>query len=231
MNAKLQWIAGTVVLCLLILVGGWFGLVSPQKAKANTYKAQATKQVQQQAEERGQLAVLTSEAHHITGQQAKLAKAQSLIPLSPALPTLIRQLTSVTTASGVDLSQVSPAEPTEVLSSATAASGSTGSTGSTPTLYSIPINLTLTGGYFDAEAFLANLESLPRALQVTSVVVTGESSGSATSSSSTSTSSSSSTSSSASSSSSSAPLPGSVQVTITARVFMTSTNLTASASS
>lgn len=228
MNAKLQWVAGTVVLCLLILVGGWFGLVSPQKAKANAYKAQATKQVQQQAEARGQLAVLTSEAHHITGQQAKLAKAQSLIPLSPALPTLIRQLTSVTTASGVDLSQVSPAEPTEVLGSATAAAGSSGST---PTLYSIPINLTLTGGYFDAEAFLANLESLPRALQVTSVVVTGEDSGTATSSSSTSTSSSSSTSSSASSSSSSAPLPGSVQVTITARVFMTSTNLTASASS
>ncbi len=229
MNTKTQWVVGTLVLCLLILVGGWFGLVSPQKTKAKSYNAQTAAQLVDQQEARGQLAVLTSEARHIAAQQAKLAKAQTYIPLSPALPTLIRQMTALTTEAGVDISTISPATPTEVTSTSadtsTTPSSTTSAAPAAGALYSVPIDMTVVGGYFQMESFFADLEQLPRAFQTISIDVTpsNPSAGQGTGTDSSSPV--------GTAISADASQPGAITVSLSGRVFMTTTNLTASAAS
>lgn len=177
-----QYVVFTVLGCLVVLAAGWFLLVSPKRSDASALRTAAESQVAANAQLSTQLQVLKAQAKDLPKQQARLAAVAAKIPANPALPALVRALTAAATASGVELVSMTPGNPTLVVgAAATTPAATTGSAAAAPTtagaspsagqLASIPLTLNIVGGYFQAEQFVAALESLPRSMRVTALTV------------------------------------------------------------
>jgi Tfp pilus assembly protein PilO len=175
-----QYVVLALVGALAVLALGWFLLVSPTRSEAADLTAQAEAQVQANAAVETQLRVLKAQARDLPQQQAKLAAVAARIPDNPALPSLVRALVAAGQAAGVELVSVVPGTPAPVLAAvapgaAPVAPGSarTGApTAGAGQLTAIPLTLTVAGGFFQVEQFVANLENLPRSLRVTNLTMT-----------------------------------------------------------
>jgi Tfp pilus assembly protein PilO len=176
------WTLGTVALSLVILLAGWFLLVSPKRSEANALQAQAAGVQQQNASLVTQIATLKAQNAKLPEQQAKLAKIRQQLPDNPALPGLIRSLSDVAKTSGVQLVSLAPANPvvakqptaTATASPApgtTTAPGETGVTAATQAttgnLQVINVTIAVTGGYYDLEQFFNKVEGMTRSMLVT----------------------------------------------------------------
>jgi type IV pilus assembly protein PilO len=176
-----SWTLGTVALSLVILLAGWFLLVSPKRSEANALQAQAAGVQQQNASLVTQIATLKAQNAKLPEQQAKLAKIRQQLPDNPALPGLIRSLSDVAKASGVQLVSLAPANPVAAKQPAPTAatspapgattSGQTGVTaateGTTGNLQVINVTIAVTGGYYDLEQFFNKVEGMTRSMLVT----------------------------------------------------------------
>lgn len=220
MNKTRQWTVFTAVAVLVVLVGGWMLLISPQRSKAKDLDNQATSAQQQVTRLHAQLAQLLAQKRNLPEQQKILAQIATKIPGDPAEPTLIRQLQGAAHTAGVDLSQLNPSTPTQV----TAPTGATATTATTTTatastatastpLWQIPIAITVNGSYFNVEMFEHSLEQLPRAMLVTGMTIVPDQAASGSSSAL-------SGSTAGSGSGASQPNPGDVSATINATVFL-----------
>lgn len=180
MTKTRQWTMLTGVVVLAVLAAGWLMLVSPKRAQATELQAQTEAQVSAAATLRTKLALLQQQAADLPAQRARLAAVQSKIPDSPALPALIRALNAASTASGVEFVSLVPGSPTPVAvgtPTAPAAAEPGTAAGEEPaagapaadpagTLTAIPVTITVYGGFYEAEQYLAALEDLPRAFRV-----------------------------------------------------------------
>jgi Tfp pilus assembly protein PilO len=174
-----QYAVLTLVGVLAVLALGWFLLVSPKHSEAADLTAQADAQLQANAAIENQLRLLKAQAEDLPQQQAKLAAVAAKIPDNPALPNLVRALVAAGKSAGVELVSVVPGSPSAVTAAQTpgaapVAPGTarTTATASAGQLTAIPLTLTVAGGYFQVEQFVANLENLPRALRVTNLAMT-----------------------------------------------------------
>ena len=173
MNKKL-WIILTAVACVLILVGGWFLLVSPQRAKVASIKADTESQQSVNQGLQSKLSILQAGAAQVPAQQAQMDKIKQQIPTAPQLPTLIRSVSQAASDAGVTLGTFTPASPTDVVGAAGVSF--------------VALTVSVKGGYFALEQFLNNLEQIQRALLVNGVAIDSQgasSSGSSTAGSST----------------------------------------------
>jgi Tfp pilus assembly protein PilO len=173
-NKKL-WIILTAVACVLILVGGWFLLVSPQRAKVASIKADTESQQSVNQGLQSKLSILQAGAAQVPAQQAQIDKIKQQIPTAPQLPTLIRSVSQAASDAGVTLGTFTPASPTDVVGAAGVSF--------------VALTASVKGGYFALEQFLNNLEQIQRALLVNGVAIDSQgasSSGSSTAGSSTS---------------------------------------------
>ena len=219
MTKARQWTVLTAVLCLAVMAAGWFVLVKPQRAHAADLRSQAAQKEQSNQALEAQIAHLRAQAKDLPAQQRALAKIATQVPDSPALPTLIRQLSAAADSAKVNLVSLSPGQPTLVAAPARAAGTTT--TGTSPAapattgspagtaaaggapaaeLASIPLQIQIQGGYFNLEQFFQAIESLPRAMLVTQFSAAPLQSGGAPGG--------------------AAVAPGTLNVTITASVFM-----------
>jgi type IV pilus assembly protein PilO len=182
MDKLKQYLVFTLLGCLLVLAAGWFVLVSPKRGEAAELRSQAEMQVSANAALETKLAVLKAQAKNLPKQQAKLAAVAAKIPDNPALPALIRALTSAASSAGVELVTVSPG-PVGLVGAAPAAATTPVAPGAAKaaapaagtaagTLAQIPLTLTVAGGYFQVEKFVANLENLPRSMRITGLALT-----------------------------------------------------------
>ncbi len=165
-----QWVALTVVAALALAAGGWFLLVSPKRAEAADLTDQATAQDSTNAGLRNKLAVLKAQSVELPAEQAKLAAVSLKIPANPALPALIYSLTAASDAAGVQFLSLTPGEPIAQAKPAAPVvnpDGTTAPAAKVSTLQTIPVAISVNGGYFETEQFLAALEDLPRAFRVT----------------------------------------------------------------
>lgn len=170
MNKKL-WIILTAIACVLVLVGGWFLLVSPQRDKVAAINSDTDNQQDVNQGLQSQLSVLQAGAAQVPAQQAQIDKIKQQIPPTPQLPTLISSVSQAANDAGVQLGTFTPASPT----------GVTGVAG----VSFVALNVNVKGGYFALEQFLNNLEQMQRALLVNGVAIDsqgGSSTGSSTSS-------------------------------------------------
>jgi hypothetical protein len=127
-----------------------------------------------------QLRMLKAQARDLPQQQAKLAAVAARIPDNPALPSLVRALVAAGQATGVELVSVVPGNPAPVAAAvapgAAPVAPGTARTGAATAgagqLTAIPLTLTVAGGFFQVEQFVANLENLPRSLRVTNLAMT-----------------------------------------------------------
>lgn len=188
MTKMRQWSILTAVAVIIVFAAGWFLLVKPQNSKASTLRSQAMTQEQQNAVLQSQIAALQSEEKSLPEQQAELRKFSTQVPDNAAEPTIIRQLSAAAAGAGVDLVSMTPGTAAAVVSATTpaptdttAAAGTTTLTGTTGAagLMQLPISIGITGTFPNVESFFQSLETLPRALLVSSwsLCPTGPSSG------------------------------------------------------
>lgn len=181
MTKMRQWSVLTVVAVIIVFAAGWFLLVKPQKSKASDLRSQATTQQQANAVLQSQIAALQAEEKSLPQQQAALRKFSTQVPDNAAEPTIIRQLSAAAAGSGVNLVSMTPGTATPVISAVATtpsttdttapAPGSTSLTAPTATaggLMQLPISIGITGTFPNVESFFQSLETLPRALLVSS---------------------------------------------------------------
>ncbi|MGN6474232.1 MAG: type 4a pilus biogenesis protein PilO [Mycobacteriales bacterium] len=169
MTATRRWVIGTAIAVVVILAAGYLLLVKPQKHKVSSLKDQASAQLQANQLLLTQISALQAEQKQLPQQQLVLQKFAAEIPDTASEPTLIRALTETAKGAGVDLSAITPGTPTQVSAAATPGQslGAAPAGGGGP-LYSLPLSLTVNGGYSNIESFFSGLEHLPRAFLVSS---------------------------------------------------------------
>lgn len=192
---RAQIIAGTLVI-LLVLVAGWFLVVSPKLAAAADLRQQTEAAQSTTGTLQAQIASLQAQAADLPAQQRRLKTYRELVPATADLPGLIHSLTTAARTAQADLVAISPATvsaPSSEAPSPAAPSPAAGAAEPSPGVEStgpilpgsttaaggssaavIPVSITVGGKYFILERFLSALETLPRALVVNSVALTAD---------------------------------------------------------
>ncbi len=192
MDKLKQWVALTMVGVVAVLAAGWFLLVAPRHAEAAGLRQQAAEQENANGQLRTSLAVLKAQAQDLPKEQAKLALVAAKLPDNPAEPELLRALAAAADTAGVELVSIAPGvlAPADPVVSPTTAAAATpkaadaaapGPAAATAvpaapstagTLSAMPVTISVAGGYYEAEQYLAALEDLTRAFRVTALTVT-----------------------------------------------------------
>ncbi|HET8617295.1 MAG TPA: type 4a pilus biogenesis protein PilO [Actinomycetales bacterium] len=177
MTSTRTWTVGAAVLAVLLVIAGWFTLVSPQRSAA----ADLRDQVAAQQASNDQIALKTKQLQaqfaSLPERQAQLAEIKQQMPDNPALPALIRDLSSYAKAAGVSLDSVAPGAPTAVAVAAGAnqpvtAPGQAPTSATSTGLLSIPTTITAVGSYSDLTLYLQKLQtSMRRAFLVNTVTL------------------------------------------------------------
>jgi Tfp pilus assembly protein PilO len=132
---KIVALAAAVVIGLVAL-GGWFGLVSPQRSKADSLDAQI-------ADEQAKLNVAQLLARSQTGSKGQTTGAEQLaiaMPSSLQMPTILRQVQRLAHSSDVSLESFTPSSPTDLAG-----------------YQAVPIDVTVNGRYAAVKRFLHKL--------------------------------------------------------------------------
>lgn len=152
----------SVLLAVALVVLSFFFLIKPRMDEVTELEVQAEDIRAQQVQIQDEIAQLEEVRAQSPNLEAELAAIGAIIPDSPLLPATLRQLQMAGDESGVTLVSVAPARPT-----AANAEG-------LPELSTIPLSVTLEGGYFQVVDFLRRIEDpviTPRGILVTGVTV------------------------------------------------------------
>jgi Tfp pilus assembly protein PilO len=189
MDKTKQTLAIAVVAVLAVVAGGWFLLVSPQRANVTSLNAQTSTQESTNASLQTKITALKAELVQLPEAKAQLEAVARRLPPDLAEVSLIRTLTKAAADANVDLQIITPGSPVAVaaavvatIAPTTSASAADSTTSAAPapapvaapsagSLYSVPIALTVAGDYFDLEMFVHNLEGMQRALLVSSLSI------------------------------------------------------------
>lgn len=156
MNTKFRkWVALTGLASIVVLVAGWFLLISPKRSDVSGLKSQAAQQESRNDGLQVQLSSLRSQQKGLVAENRQLAELAKKIPTTADLPGLLRQLSATATTTNVDLTDLTPATPVAL----TAAPG----------ISAVALSLKVDGTYFDVAQYVNGLESLSRGLMVTSL--------------------------------------------------------------
>jgi len=129
---------------LLLLIMGWFLLVSPQRSTAQSIAraAQATEvQVEQAKSPASQPTTPTVQPKQPEIRTAYLYKLSKAMPMTQDMPNLLLELNQVVRSAGVDLSSMSPSPPD-------------------PTTGNTSITLSVSGDFYSLTDLLYRLRSL-----------------------------------------------------------------------
>jgi Tfp pilus assembly protein PilO len=149
MNRRPALIVGLIGVALAVLVVA--GLILPKASAVRSRQAEVVEATEEQDTLRVQLETLEAAAKDAPKDRKRLKSLQRQVPPTADLPSLIRQLNTTSFEAGVDFLTIAPGQP--VLS----ASGT----------YSIvPVQITVTGGFFAVDEYLFLLEELPRVSRV-----------------------------------------------------------------
>ncbi len=178
MSQTKTWSLLTATLVVLMLIAGWFLLLSPQRSHAADLRGQASEQQQANEGLKTQVATLKAQQAAEPANTARLAAISQRLPDNEALPALVRALTAAASAAGVELVTIAPATANDVVlpvSAAPVAPAAAAGDESTPEatpavagtgLQQVPLTLTVNGDYANIQQFLAGLEDLTRATVV-----------------------------------------------------------------
>jgi Tfp pilus assembly protein PilO len=144
-------LVASVLVALLVLVFlllpriSAVGKKSDELDKARAQEQTLRVQLQQLEEVKAQAAII----------QRQLNRLGTKIPPTADLPSLIRLLQNAADSSAVDFLSVAPDTPTQTISG----------------ISTIGLAINVTGSFFSVEEFLFKLETLPRAVRVTTITV------------------------------------------------------------
>lgn len=105
------WVAGTVVVCLLVLVGAWFLAVSPKLVEAQDVRTSNEDALAQQTLLRQKLATLKEQFENLDQYRAELAGLRGQIPADAQLSAFVREVEAFGAAHGVTVVAMAPGVP------------------------------------------------------------------------------------------------------------------------
>jgi len=197
----LPWIVGTALLSAAILAFAWFVVISPARSGAAEDREATSQQDLQNDILKTQNAKLAKEYENLDTYKQQLQDAQTQIPTTIDQPTLSRELDALATQAGVQITDISfsaslnlaDSIPKPKSSSGSSGSGTTDSDGGAsgasadgsthssapappPTMFAVPLQVTVTGAPKDTRTFLEKLQSgSGRLYLVTGVDITRQS--------------------------------------------------------
>lgn len=144
----------------------WFVLFAPERQEQAALREEIDTVVAQQNVQRLQIARLEEIKANELDVRADIARLEQYIPDGAAQPSAIRQFQLVADASGVEITSVTFAQPVAVTGAPAPPAAGT-------LLASVPVSITVEGGYFQVTDFLRRVEAeTPRAVLVDSVTIT-----------------------------------------------------------
>lgn len=192
MDKTKQTLVIAVVAVLVVMAGGWFLLISPQRSNVATLQSETATQNATNAATLAKIQQLKAQAVEEPADLAALQAIARRLPPDLAEASLITGLSHAAAAANVNLQVITPGAPAlvaapvaPVVTTAPAATGAPGAAGSTTApgaatgpkgppvnpnqLYSVPLSLTVQGNYFDIEMFIHNLEGMQRAVVINNI--------------------------------------------------------------
>ncbi len=163
-----RWYIAAGLSAVLVLVAGWFLLVSPQRATAEETQIQAEGQEATNLVTEQEIASLKAQYKDLPDIEKQTAAIRSKLPTSPSMPSLIRQLSSLAKTSGVILVAVAPQTPVPLTDDPSGAQASLATPGQ---VNQIPLSVQVVGRFANVRLFLSGVERLDRAVLVTGVDV------------------------------------------------------------
>lgn len=186
------WYLGAALTSVLVLVAGWFLLVSPQHDTADELTVQAESVEAANVQTQAQIASLKAQYKDLPALEQQLAAMRQRIPNAPNMPSVIRVVSTNASKSGVALTEFTPGGP-QALVTDPSAQASLQAPGQV-NMY--PVSLAFSGRFANVRLFLNSLESLQRSFLVTGVDIKRAEANGATDF-----------------------VPGTLEVTVTGRVF------------
>lgn len=194
------WLVGGAVAAFVMVLIGYFLLISPQRTETQNVKSQVADQQIQTAALQQRIDTLTAQSKDLPLYKSQLAALQLALPSSSGLPDLLRTLQALGNETLAQVSSLTVGPPTEVSAAAGAVAPAPAevTTSEAPTssaetaapivptssgIYSLSITAQVEGSTSQLGEFLDQLQSVqPRAVLITAITLaSGESHGAATS--------------------------------------------------
>jgi hypothetical protein len=189
---RLWMISGGLIAFILLLIG-YFFLISPQRSNTASVQADVAAAKQQNRVLAARIEALREQNKNMASYAADLAKARLALPSTSGIPDFLRALQSLGSATQTQLTALSVAPPTNVLAQQVTNPDMTATTSAAPSptsspspnatvpggvaapatspLYALPITATVTGSSSALIKFLDQLQAVqPRAVLITQVV-------------------------------------------------------------
>lgn len=164
---KRLWLAGGVVLAVIIALIGWFAVISPQRSAAASLKEQTEATELQNVVVRAKIGKLKRQ--NVPALTTSLRAAVAALPFDTGLPTFSRQLAAQAVQNHVALTNITVGGITSAGGTGTTATSGTAAAGG---LLSIAITLNCTGTSVHRLGFLSAIQvDGPRRALVTSTQV------------------------------------------------------------
>lgn len=159
MTETRKWTLGAVLVAVLILVAGWFLLISPKRADVAELQTQTEAQLDENSSLQTEISVLKEQNKDLPEKQAELAALQTKIPQAPDLAGYVRELQDLGRQSGVAFTSLTPAAPVSIGDTTAAVQGA-----ALPpdALAAINVDMVVSGGYFEITKFMNELETSAR---------------------------------------------------------------------
>jgi Tfp pilus assembly protein PilO len=171
-DSTMKWYGGAALATVLVLLAGYFLLVSPTRSSADEITVAAQAQEDANGVTQQRIEALKAQYKNLPELQKDLAALQTHLPTTPQMPALLRSLSAAASRSGVTLVSVTPSNPTVLAGGAAAGGPVTAGAASAPgSVSDYPVAISIQGNFANVKLFMASLEAMPRSVLVTSLNV------------------------------------------------------------
>jgi Tfp pilus assembly protein PilO len=180
---RLWWIAGVLGAFVLILIG-WFFLISPQRSSTSNVDNQVAAARQRNAGLQSRIDSLRAQNAQLAKYQASLHRAQLALPSESGLSDFLRTLQAIGTHTSTDVQALTVGAPVAITAptttpgnpAATTTAPAAPAAGTPPAatgtgVYGLPISAQVTGSPAALGQFLQQLQAVqPRAVLITKLL-------------------------------------------------------------
>jgi Tfp pilus assembly protein PilO len=177
------WRIGGIAAAAVLLVVGWFLVVSPQRTAAADLRAQAVEAQGRNESLQARINLLRKQSADVPKKLADIKAYAASIPSTPGLPDFLREVQAVATKTGVTVDSVDTSLPTAVLaivstppapvptstSAVVAAPVAPPRPAPVPGLQQINVTISAGGSYAGLTTFVRSLEEITRVYLMTSI--------------------------------------------------------------
>ena len=163
-----KWYLGAALASLMVLMAGWFLLVSPQRATAEEISVSADERAAANVVTQRQIDSLKVQYKNLPELEQQLAAIRARIPGAPNMPSVVRSVSAKSVTSGVKLVSLVPSTPQPLDTGTGTDAGDLTAPGQ---VNQYPVSIVVEGRFANVRLFLLSLEGLQRSFLVTGIDV------------------------------------------------------------